>query len=217
VSDPSARPKQTLDGGGDAWKAQPNYNWAPVAAGKGLGFTSPVLTKDSVIVGSSSANLWVQSSKADTDLQVGVSEVRPDGKETLVQDGWLRASHRKLDAAKSTALSPFPTHLQGDASNLPSGDYTLVRVPVYAFGHVFRAGSRIRITVMAPGGDRQIWDFDTIEDGTTTNRLSLGGSKPSAVVLPVIPAATAKGTSLPPATALRGQPSRTYSAATNGG
>jgi len=217
VSDPSARPKQTLPGGGDAWKAQPNYNWAPVAAGKGLGFTSPVLTKDSVIVGSSSANLWVQSSKADTDLQVGVSEVRPDGKETLVQDGWLRASHRKLDAAKSTALSPFPTHLQGDAANLPSGEYTLVRVPVYAFGHVFRAGSRIRITVMAPGGDRQIWDFDTIEDGTTTNTLSLGGSKPSAVVLPVIPAATAKGTSLPPATALRGQPSRTYAAATNGG
>ena len=217
VSDPSARPKQTLASGGDAWKAQPNYDWAPVAAGKGLGFTSPVLTQDSVIVGSASADLWVQSSKADTDLQVGVSEVRPDGNETLVQNGWLRASHRKLDAAKSTALDPFPTHLQSDAANLPSGQYTLVRVPIYAFGHAFRAGSRIRITVMAPGGDRQIWDFGTLEDGTTTNTLSLGGTKPSAVVLPVIPAATAKGTSLPPATALRGEPNRTYVAATNGG
>ncbi|MFM9053726.1 MAG: CocE/NonD family hydrolase C-terminal non-catalytic domain-containing protein, partial [Solirubrobacterales bacterium] len=30
-------------------------------------------------------------------LQVTITEVRPDGKETLVQSGWLRASHRKLD------------------------------------------------------------------------------------------------------------------------
>jgi hypothetical protein len=217
VSDPSARHAQTLNSGGDAWKAQPNYHWDPVAAGKGLGFTSPVLTQDSVIVGSASADLWVQSSKADTDLQVGVSEVRPDGKETLVQDGWLRASHRKLSSSKSTVLSPFPTHLQADAANMPSGQYTLVRVPIYAFGHAFRAGSRIRITVMAPGGDRQIWDFGTIEDGTTTNTLSLGGSKPSAVVLPVVAAATAKGTALPPLGSLRGQPNRTYAAASNGG
>ena len=35
-------PRQTLPGDGaeDAWKAQPPYNWAPVAAGKGLGFAT---------------------------------------------------------------------------------------------------------------------------------------------------------------------------------
>ena len=48
----------------------------------------------------------------DTDLQVTLSEVRPDGNETYVQNGWLRASHRKLDARRSTPFDPFPTHLQ---------------------------------------------------------------------------------------------------------
>ena len=34
--DPRARPAQTLPGEGeeDAWKAQPPYNWAPLAAGR---------------------------------------------------------------------------------------------------------------------------------------------------------------------------------------
>jgi hypothetical protein len=36
-------------------------------------------------------------------------------------------------------------------------------------------------------------------------------------VLPVVPGATAKGTPLPAPTALRGEPNRTYAAATNGG
>ncbi len=41
-ADPGARPRQTLPGNGsdDAWKAQPPYDWAPLAAGKGLGFTT---------------------------------------------------------------------------------------------------------------------------------------------------------------------------------
>ncbi len=42
VADPDARPAQTLPGDGetDAWKAQPPYDWRPLAAGKGVGFTS---------------------------------------------------------------------------------------------------------------------------------------------------------------------------------
>ena len=42
IADPKARPRQTLPGDGaeDAWKAQPPYTWAPLAAGKGLGFTA---------------------------------------------------------------------------------------------------------------------------------------------------------------------------------
>ena len=49
---------------------------------------------------------WVRSSTPNVDLQATISEVRPDGKETFVQGGWLRANERKLDAAKSTPLEP---------------------------------------------------------------------------------------------------------------
>ncbi len=219
TADPGARPRQTLPGNGaeDAWKAQPPYNWAPLAAGKGLGFVTAPLASDLVIGGPSSLDLHLRSSARDTDLQVTLSEVRPDGRETYVQNGWLRASHRKLNPRRSTALDPFPTHLKEDAAPLPRGRYALVRVPIYPAAHAFRAGSRVRVTVQATGGDRPRWDFATLDRGRTRNTIALGGARASSLVLPVLAGATAKGTPLPGATALRGQPSRAYAAASNGG
>ncbi len=217
--DPSARPPQTLNGAGesDSWVAQPPYEWAPIANGKGLGFSTPALAKDTVIAGTSSLDLFLKSSARDTDLQVTLTEVRPDGKETLVQNGWLRASHRKLDRKLSNALSPEPTHLKKDARKLRKGKFTKTRVQIFPVAHAFRAGSKIRINIQAPGGDRQIWDFDTLEDGTIRNTIAFGGKRPSKLVLPVLKGADAQGTPLPPATALRGQPSRDFVPAANGG
>ena len=56
-----------------------------------------------------------------------------------------------------------------------------------------------------------------MDKGTTRNTISLGGAHASSLVLPVLSGATAKGTPLPGATALRGEPNRTYAAASNGG
>lgn len=224
TADPSARPKQTLPGSGDAdaWKAQPPYNWTPVADGKGLGFVSKAFGQDTMIAGPSSLDLSLKSSKPDTDIQVALTEVRPDGHETYVQSGWLRASHRKLDAKRSSPLEPVPTHLKKDAATLPAGRYSLVRVPIFPVAHMFRAGSKIRVTITATGGDRPRWDFRTIDDGTAVNTIRLGGPQPSKLVLPVVPGVSAPaagqpGHELPSPTALRGEPSRIYQPASNGG
>ena len=40
------------------------------------------------------------------DLQATVTEVRPDGKETFVQGGWLRSDARKLDLDNTTISLP---------------------------------------------------------------------------------------------------------------
>jgi predicted acyl esterase len=219
VADPAARPRQTLPGTGegDAWKAQPPYEWKPVAAGKGLGFTTTPLAQDLVIAGPSSLDLRLRSSARDTDLQVTLTEVRPDGQETYVQNGWLRASHRHLDGRRSTPNDPVPTHLRRDAAPMPRGRAVLVRVPIFPVVHAFRAGSRIRVTVQAVGGDRPRWAFSTVDRGRTRNTVTLGGARASRLVLPVLAGATAQGTPLPPPTALRGQPSRAYAPASNGG
>jgi len=219
VSDPSARPARTLGANaqGDSWLAQPPYNWQPVADGKGLGWTTPALAEDTFIAGPSSLDLYLKSSKADTDLQVTLTEVRPDGKETYVQNGWLRASHRKVNPALSTPNDPVQDHLEADSEPLEAGKFNLTRVQIFPVAHVFRAGSKIRINVQAPGGDRTIWDFDTIEKGDTTNTIGYGDATPSKLVLPVIPGQDAQGTPLPTPTALRGQPSREFEPAANGG
>ena len=96
-----------------------------------------------------------------------ISEIRPDGQEVYVQSGWLRASQRALDDEASTELRPVHTHTEEDAEPLVAGEWNPVRVELFPVAHAFRAGSRLRVTVDAPGGNRAEWVFDTIADGET--------------------------------------------------
>ncbi len=213
---PAARPANDLPSG-SVWSALPPYQWTPVVGSEGVGFITPPLAHDVVVVGPASMNLEVESTALDTDLQVTISEVRPDGKELFIQTGVLRASDRALNTAASTAISPVPTYLAQDARNLPRGKFVEVRVPILPFAYAFRAGSRIRVTISAPGGDRPAWQFDTYQThGNVVDTLHLGGIQPTQLVLPVIPGITPPDPQ-PACPSLRGQPCRTYVPAGNGG
>jgi predicted acyl esterase len=209
--DPSALPR-TMTATGE--QLSPTYGWKPVPSGKALGYATEPLTADTVLAGTGSIDLWVRSSKPDADLEVTISEVRPDGEETYVQSGWLRASQRALDAARSTDLLPVQTHERKDVQPLSARNASLVRVPLYPFAHAFRAGSRIRIVVQPPGGNRPAWAFATLP-GTRTVTVSRSPAQPSKVVLPVV-SGIAVSTPIPACGTLRGQPCRTYQPLENG-
>ena len=163
-----------------------------------------------VALGPGSVDLWLRSTAPDTDLEVTLTEVRPDGKETYVQSGWLRASQRKLDPKTSTELDPRQTHAEADAAPLSTDTFSLARVELFPFGHVFRTGSRIRISVQAPGGNRPRWAFRSLPArGRVVNQIARSGAHPSRIVLPVV-AGVAVPTALPSCGALRGQPCRDY-------
>ena len=213
--DPKARPELSQSGDIPQRFADEVNNWTPVADGKGVGYVSAPLPADVFIAGTTSVDLQVQSDDRDTDLQATLSEVRPDGDETYIETGWLRASHRKLDPARSTELDPEPTHLEEDGAPLPKGKADLVRISINPVVHVFRAGSRIRLTVQAPGGDRPLWKFASRQTGYDIT-ISSSAAKPSSIALPVVVGRTA-GAPLPPCNTLRGQPCRRYEPATNGG
>ena len=72
------------------------WNWKPNPAGTAVSYLTAPLTSDTTVIGAGSVTLWVKSSTPDVDLQATVSEVTPDGHETFVQNGYLRASERKL-------------------------------------------------------------------------------------------------------------------------
>jgi hypothetical protein len=207
TADPDALPDTFYDGSGnDIWKADVTWDWQPIPAGTGVGFETAPLTEDLVIAGPGSVDLWITSSTGDTDLEVTVSEVRPDGQEMYVQSGWLRASHRALDEDASTELQPVQSHLADDVAPLPDGEPTPVRVELFPFAHAFRAGSRLRITIDAPGNARGVWVFDTISGGETVT-IAHDADHPSSLVLGVLPD-EAVPTGLPTCGAVRGQPCR---------
>ena len=202
TADPGAAPATFYEGSSDGiWSVDVEYDWRAGATGTFAAFDTEPLASDTVVVGSGSVDLWIESSAGDTDVEVTISEVRPDGRETYVQSGWLRASHRALDPSGSTELRPVHTHLEADAAPLPDGTPELVRVELFPFAHAFRAGSRIRLAVDAPGGNRPVWEFETISDGETVTIAS------GTLVLPVVPG-IAVPAGYPACGALRGQPCR---------
>ena len=211
--DPSAAGRTTIASSDDlaVWTALPDWDWRPVDAGKALAYATDPLSETLVMAGSGSVDLWLKSTATDVDLQVTLSEIRPDGKEVYVQNGWLRASHRKLDAAASSELRPVQRHRKEDAADLPAGKFVEARVELFPFAHVFRAGSRLRISIDAPGGTRPRWKFDALQpDGTVINTINRSAAEASRIVLPVLPG-IAVTTPLPTGCpALRGQPCRTY-------
>ena len=201
----SQRGNLASNNGNDVWLANAPWNWLPLEDGRAVAYASEPLTEDTVMVGTGSVDLMVRADAPDVDLQVTLSEIRPDGKETYVQNGWLRTSRRALDPVASTELRPIATHKEADAAPLPAGQFSLARVEIFPFAHAFRAGSRIRISVEAPGGDRAIWKFNALATSATVE-IALEGSR---VVLPVIPGIEVP-TALPPCNATRTQPCRDY-------
>ncbi|MCU1456190.1 MAG: putative hydrolase, CocE/NonD family, partial [Actinomycetia bacterium] len=216
--DPTAFPATDYTGDDAAlWKTSPAYDWRPLPGGKGVGYTTPPLPRDTVVVGPGSVDLWLKSTARDTDLEVTLTEVRPDGKETYVQSGWLRASQRALDPGGTTDLAPRHTHLKRDAAPLPKNKYTLSRVELPGMGHAFRSGSRIRITVQAPGGNRPRWSFTAQPaKGIVMNSIARDVKHASSIALPVVSSVPIP-TRLPACGSLRGEPCRTFVPAANGG
>ena len=210
---PGARPATDFSGNtgpGGLWGTSPTYHWAQNPAGTALSYLTTPLPSNTVVVGAGALHAWIKASTPDVDLQVTISEVRPDGNETFVQSGWLRASERKLDAAQSTLLEPVLSERKADATPLPKGRFTEVVIPLYYEGHVYRAGSRIRITISAPGGDQPTWAFSNLTpNGRATVVLAHSRSMRSRIILPVVPGVTVP-TGYPPCPGLRGEPCWRY-------
>ena len=130
-----------------------NAFWGALPAGwrnESVAYTSAPFSRDMLVYGSGSADLWVTASAGDADLQLTVTEVRPDGQETYVQRGWLRLSNRTLDTSRSSPL--LPIHLEEPAQLAPvlPGRPVFARVEINKMGHYFRKGSRLRLWIDTP-------------------------------------------------------------------
>lgn len=159
------------------YEATTDAVWALPApyAGRAV-WTSPPLAQDLEVLGSASLDLRVVPGARDVDLQATITEVRADGQEHYVQRGWLRASHRRLDAARSTTTRPFHPHRGADVEPVTPGQPFDARVEVLPFGHTFRAGSAIRVVLDSPLAVTGNWGFNPVLDPQTV-RVLTGASR----------------------------------------
>jgi uncharacterized protein len=191
------------------WLLPTQNTWLPPLQDR-VTFTSESLGEDTIIAGSGSVDLWVAAETDDVDLEVTLTEVRPDGQEQLIQSGWLRASHRALDEEASTALRPRHLHTAEAQEALTPGELTPVRVELFPVAHAFREGSKMRLTVDGPGGNRYRWGFDPVP-GPFEVTVAHDAGHPSALVLPVVDADVVDLPPLPACSTVSSQPCRPVS------
>jgi uncharacterized protein len=123
--------------------------------GNGLTFRTPPLATSLEITGPVAAKLWVSSETADADVFLVLRLFDPAGEEVTfigsndprvpVGLGWLRASHRKLDAARSTSYRPWHTH--DEVWPLEPGEPVELDVEIWPTSIVVPAGYRLALTV----------------------------------------------------------------------
>jgi predicted acyl esterase len=169
------------------------FNWTQPAGQNYAAFVSEPLATSTFMVGNALADLWLTWDPDNapeenvTDVEVTISEVTPDGNEVYVQSGWARSSFCVDDPELSFPQAPWATGTLADAEScqLQPGVATQVRVPVFPFAHIFRAGSQIRVSVDAPGATRVLWTFDSAPDPATIT-LDTNSTRSSKIILPVV-------------------------------
>jgi predicted acyl esterase len=125
------------------------------ALGDGVTFLSEPVGKPTEITGPIAAKLTVSSSTTDADLFLVFRVFTPDLREvtfqgaidphTPIAQGWLRASHRKLDPKLSTEYRPYHTH--DEVQPLKKDQPVEVQVELWPTSIVVPAGHRLALSV----------------------------------------------------------------------
>ncbi len=125
------------------------------ALGEGLTFSTPPLAQELEITGPIAVKLFISSATRDADLFLVVRVFDPNGDDVVFQgaldpntpvaQGWLRASHRKLDARRSLPNRPYHTH--DERQPLTPGEVYELDVEVWPTCIVVPPGYRVALSV----------------------------------------------------------------------
>ncbi|MYA95585.1 MAG: CocE/NonD family hydrolase [Nitrospinae bacterium] len=199
---------------------------APDAAGsapypgvsEGVTLGAPPVTRETDITGPLASKLWVSSATEDADLFLVLRVFTPDFREvtfqgaldphTPVAQGWLRASHRKLDDALTLPYRPY--HAHDEAQPLTPGEIYELDVEIWPTCIVIPKGYRLALSIRGcdyvyPGGVTQgLPNMPAVFSGVGPFRhndpadrppevfggevtIHTGPGHPSHVLLPIIP------------------------------
>lgn len=157
--------------------------------------------KPTTLVGHMALSLFIEAQDSDdADIFVGIEKIDANGNKVYffsasggnangpVTRGWLRASKRKLNRARSTEWRPVLD--LSSSSPLVPGQVTEVNVPLMPSGTKFQVGETLRLVVQSwsipgqwEGGETRQWD--TLKKGSC--RVHTGPEFPSRLLVPVIP------------------------------
>jgi len=175
-----------------------------------LRYMTPPLAHDLTVAGPISLTLHAAIDKTDTNWIIVLKDVGPDvsvvtareGERTVPTDlkereltrGWLKASYRALDEARSTPAEPFHKLTRDAIAPVTPGEVVEYQIAILATANQFKAGHRIclEITSMdAPTGTGAMTNVEYIpyhvgRSETVTHSIHHDAARPSHLLLPII-------------------------------
>ena len=160
-----------------------------------LTFTTTPLEHDLEIAGPIKLVLYASSTARDTDFFIKLCDQFPQSAEDrarlanpafeVVTRGWLRASHRALDPARSTEMVPYHTHR--DPQPLTPGEVYRFEISLEPQAYRFKAGHRIRLEIV--NGDspatEALWSHYYRPDKIGADTIHHDARHLSQLILPV--------------------------------
>ena len=129
----------------------------------GLTWRTSPLAKPMTLTGSGDLHLVASSSADNTDWFAKLSDVAPDGSESIITEGFLRASYRQLDQTRSTP--DLPWHTDTSPTPIQPNQTYAYDVAVWPTAYQLAAGHRLQLRLTSS-------DFPTHLPGTLVASLT---------------------------------------------
>jgi putative CocE/NonD family hydrolase len=159
-----------------------------------LRFSTALFEAESEIVGPVRLDLTLSATALDTYVIARLSDIAPDGTRTKLSWGWLLASHRTIDQARSNPTEIVHDHSSAAAKQLIPGQPTQLSFSLNPIANLFKPGHRLELeiasrpelisTAAGEGFDMFFWDPVPYR---SRNTLYFGGQEGSRLSLSVRP------------------------------
>ncbi len=153
----------------------------------GISFATAPFTAETEITGPVAFTLHASLDQPDATFVVTLRDLAPDGSSRVLTKGWLRASQRELDAAKSKPWKPYQLHQRQE--RLEPGRRYEYRMEIRETSNVFLPGHRLALDIKGQDttAEDPIW-VHTCNALPTRHTVHFGDDTLSHLLLPVIPA-----------------------------
>jgi putative CocE/NonD family hydrolase len=176
-----------------------------------LRYLSEPLPRDTLVAGPMVLNLFASIDQDDTNWIVVVSDVGPDvsvrtareGERDVPKDlperevtrGWLKASNRALDPARSKPWKPWHRLTREARQKVTPGEIVEYAIEVLSSANLFKAGHRICVDICAMDVPTGVGGATNVEyisyhvgsSKTVLHKVYHDEQRPSHILLPVIP------------------------------
>jgi predicted acyl esterase len=172
----------------EPWPAADSASYDDNPANRGsLKYYSAPMVENMEVVGPVIVNLYASCRGIDTVFRASIWDVNPEGQETLLSNGWLRASHRELDKKKSREWLPVCSHVKPQP--VVPGQVYLFKFDIWPIANLFKAGHRMMLKISGaddpPETLYEVGHEHLVSQTPNTITVYHSAEHPSHILLPI--------------------------------